>query len=340
MSIIKEKYGEFQGEEVYAFTLSNNNLQAEIISFGGIITRLIYKDVDVVLGRNSLKEYENNKGYLGALIGRNSNRIESAEFHLNCKNYKLFANNGRSNLHGGKVGFDKKVWDAEMLDGEEPSLTLRLTSPDGEEGFPGEVKVKVTYTLTKDNAIRIHYQGESDQDTVFNMTNHSYFNLNGHCSGTVDGHTLWVDSEFYTPNTDECIPTGEISSVKGTPFDFSTDANLGERFASDFGQIRMFGGFDHNLAISGSGYRLAAKLRGDKTGIVMEMYTDQKGVQIYTANALTEGTIGKDSAIYGRHHAVCLETQAFPNNLKYSHFPSAVLKKGEKYDTITTYKFQ
>ncbi len=340
MSILKEKYGEYCGKEVFAFTLSNKELKAEIITLGGIITKLIYKDTDVVLGRDTLKEYEENRGCLGALIGRNSNRIENSEFELNGKIYKLYANNGRNNLHGGKIGFDKKVWDAEIADGDEPSLILRLTSPDGEEGFPGEVKVKVTYTLTNDNAIKIHYEGETNQDTVLNMTNHSYFNLNGHNSGVVDGHKLWLDSGFYTPNTDECMPYGEIHSVKGTPFDFSTDETMGERFKSDFGQIKMFNGFDHNFAISGSGYRLAARLTGDKTGIQMEMYTDCKGVQIYTANALNSERVCKAGAVYGVHHAVCLETQDFPNNLKFSHFPSSVLRKGEKYDTTTTYKFK
>lgn len=339
LSITKEKYGEFEGKEVFAFTLSNGDLKAEIINYGGIITKLVYEGVDVVLGRDSMEEYEKNSGCLGALIGRNSNRIENSEFELNGKVYKLFANNGRNNLHGGKIGFDKKVWDAEMVDDDEPSLVLSLTSPDGEEGFPGEVKVKVTYTLTNDNGIMIHYEGESDSDTVLNMTNHTYFNLNGHDSGVVDGHTLWLNSEFYTPNSDECMPYGEIHAVNKTPFDFSTDETLGERFVSDFEQIKMFNGFDHNFAISGTGYRLAGKLTGDKTGIEMEMYTDQKGVQIYTANGFDSKRVYKNGAVYGAHHAVCLETQDFPNNLKFSHFPSAILRKGEKYDTTTTYKF-
>ncbi len=340
MSITVSDFGKYNGESVHAYTLSNKNgMSAEIITLGGIIKNLVYNGVDVVCGYNNIEEYKNNSGCYGALIGRNSNRIEGSEFELNGKKYTLFANNGRNNLHGGKVGFDKKVWEAKAIDSEEPQLVLTLTSPDGDEGFPGEVKVKVTYTLTNDNGIEIHYEGEADDDTVLNMTNHSYFNLNGHASGNIDGHSLWIDSDFYTPNTNECIPTGEILSVKDTPFDFSTDALMGERFESDYEQIKMFKGFDHNLVLNGTGYRKIAEAKGDKTGIVMEVYTDLPGVQLYTSNSQGSDRVCKDGAKYCHHSAFCLETQVFPNNLKYSHFPSAIIKKGEKYDTRTTYKF-
>ena len=178
MSIIKEKVGRFNEKEIYEFSLNNNKgLSAQILNYGGIIKRLTYNDIDVVLGRDTFEEYLDNDGYFGAIIGRNSNRIENSEFELNGNFYKLYNNDGRNNLHGGKNGFDKKVWNAEMVDGEEPSLILNIISPDGEEGFPGEVRVKVTYTLTTDNALRIHYEGETNADTILNMTNHSYFNL-------------------------------------------------------------------------------------------------------------------------------------------------------------------
>ncbi len=340
MAINKLKFGECGGKDVYAYTLTNKNgLTAEILNYGGIIRKLIYKNVDVLLGRDTMEEYLNNEGYFAALIGRNSNRIEKSEFELNGKTYKLYANDGRNNLHGGKVGFDKKIWDAEMIDDEEPSLVLTAVSPDGEEGFPGTVHVQVTYTLTNDNSLKIHYVGESDADTVLNMTNHAYFNLNGHASGTVDGHSLWLDSDFYTPNSDECIPTGEVISVKDTPFDFSTNDSLGTRFAAEYEQIRKFGGFDHNFVLNGRGYRKVGRLQGDKTGIVMEIYTDQSGIQVYSGNVIEEGRVCKDGAIYGKHHGVCFETQAFPNCMRFSHFPDAVLKKEEKYDTTTSYRF-
>ena len=340
MSINKIKFGECAQGTVYLYTLTNKNgLTAEILNYGGIIRKLIYKDVDVVLGRDTMEEYVNNNGCFSALIGRNSNRIENAEFELNGKVYKLFANNGRNNLHGGKVGFDKKIWDVEMIDDVEPSIVLTTISPDGEEGFPGTVKVSVTYTLTNDNSIKIHYIGESDADTVLNMTNHAYFNLNGHSAGCVDNHTLWLNSDFFTPNSDECIPTGEILSVKNTPFDFTVEKSIGEGFKSCHEQIKKFGGYDHNFAINGRGYRKAGRLKGDKTGIVMEIYTDQSAMQIYSGNGIEEGRVCKDGIVYGKHHGVCSETQAFPNSLKFSHFPNGILKKGEKYDTITTYKF-
>lgn len=341
MVINKKIFGEYEGNPVYSYILDNENgLYAEILTFGGIIRRLVYKGVDVVLGRDTLEEYLNNNGYFGAIIGRNSNRIENAEFELCGEKYKVFKNNGENNLHGGKCGFDKKVWDGEIIDGDEPTLILSATSPDDEEGFPGTVNVKVKYTLTKDNGIEIHYSGESDKDTVLNMTNHSYFNLNGHGGGIIDKHLLWLNSEFYTPNTVDCIPTGEVLSVKGTPFDFSFEKEIATGLNSNHSQVRMFGGFDHNFALKGRGYRKVAKITGDKSGIAMEIYTDQPGMQIYSGNGIEENRVCKDGEIYGAHQGICFETQAFPNFLQYSHFPDGILKKGEKYDTITTYKFK
>ena len=340
MSIIKKLFGKTDAGEVYSYTLTNKNgFTAEILNYGGIIRRLVYNGTDVVLGRDTLEEYLANTGYFGALIGRNSNRIEDARFTLNGVTYKLFANDGANNLHGGKSGFDKKIWNAKELDGDEPSLELTCTSSDGEEGFPGNVEVKVTYTLTGDNAIVLHYEATSDADTVFNMTNHSYFNLNGHASGNVDDHTLWLDCGFYTPNNERCIPTGEVASVAGTPFDFTEKAVLGERFKADFEQIKMFDGFDHNFAIGGRGYRRAGMITGAKSGISMEIYTDRPAMQIYSGNKIEQGRVCKDGAVYDTHGGICFETQVFPNNLKFSHFPCSILRAGEKYDSTTAYKF-
>lgn len=340
ITINKIKFGESSEGVVYAYILTNKNgLIAEILNYGGIIRKLIYKNIDVVLGRDTFEEYLNNEGYFSALIGRNSNRIKNSEFELNGKIYKLFANDSKNNLHGGKVGFDKKIWDAEIIDDEEPSLVLSIVSPDGEEGFPGTVNVKVTYTLTNDNSLKIHYEGETDADTVLNMTNHAYFNLNGHSGGTIDNHSLWLDSNFYTPNSNECIPTGEVLSVKNTPFDFITKASIGSKFQSSHEQIKKFGGFDHNFALNGRGFRKFGEFEGDKTGIIMEMYTDQSGVQVYSGNAIEEGRVCKDGVIYSKHHGICFETQAFPNAMEFSHFPGMILRKGEKYDTVTSYRF-
>ena len=341
MSITKTKISSIDGNEVFLFILNNENgLVAEIFNYGGIIKSLVYKGIDVVLGRDNLEDYLDNDGYFGALIGRNSNRIENSEFELSGKVYKLFNNDGRNNLHGGKSGFDKKVWSATTVDSDEPSLILELTSPDGEEGFPGNADIKVTYTLTKENSLKIHYEALCDKDTVMNLTNHSYFNLNGHSAGTIDNHTLWLNSDFYTPNTSECIPFGEVLSVKDTPFDFTIPKMLKESFNSDCEQIRMFEGIDHNFSLNENGYRLVAKLKGDISNIEMEIYTDRPAVQIYTGNVIDAKRVCKGKNIYTKHGAICLETQTFPNGLKYSHYPNGILKCNEKFDSTTEYKFE
>ena len=335
-----ENWGTHDNNDVFLFTLDNNNgLTAEITNYGGIIKSLVFDGVDVVLGRNNLEEYLENSGCYGAFIGRNSNRIENAEFELDGKKYTLFKNNGVCNLHGGPMGFNKRVWNAEAVDGEEPSLILSGVSADGDQGFPANMNVKVTYTLTKDNSIKIHYEADADGDTLANMTNHSYFNLNGHASGQVYGHTVKSECDFYTPNTDGCFPTGEIRSVKGTAFDLTTPTKLGEHLLSDDEQVKLFDGFDHNFCINGKGFRKAITLTGDISGITMEVYTDLPGVQIYSGNGIHEDEICKDNVSYKKHQGICFETQAFPNATVYSHFPSIVLKKGEKYETVTEYKF-
>lgn len=340
MSISKRNFGTVNGVEVTAFSLENGNLKTEILNFGGIIRTLEYKGCDVVLGRDSIEEYLNNTGYYGALIGRNSNRIYNGEFELNGKTYTLAKNNNDvANLHGGNVGFDKKIWSAEAVDGAEPSLVLTLESPDGDEGFPGNVSVKVTYTVTNEDSLKIHYEATTDADTIINMTNHTYFNLNGHNSGSAENHTLNISASFYTPNTDQCMPYGEILSVEGTPFDMRNTMRLADGFASSHKQITMFDGYDHNFVLDGTGYRKYATAKGDKTGIVMECYTDLPGVQLYSGNAIEPGRVCKDGAVYDVHHAFCLETQKFPNSTSYPFFPTVFVRKGEKYDTTSEYKF-
>lgn len=340
MSITSKKYGEIDGKEVRAYFLSNGKgLSAEILNYGGIITRLIYNDVDVALGWDNLSEYINNIGYYGAMVGRNSNRIENAEFELDGKIYKLFANSRKNNLHGGPGGFSKQIWDVECMEKDEPAVILRRVSPDGEEGFPGNAAIKVTYTLTSDNALEIHYEGECDKDTVLNMTNHTYFNPNGHQSGSVENCKLCLASSFYTPANENCCTTGSILPVDSTPFDFRETAVISENLSIPHEQIDLFDGYDHNFVLDGRGYRLAGTLTGDKSGISIEMYTDLPGVQIYLPSRAFEGK-PKDGAQYSRRNAICLETQAFPNSMKFPHFPSTIVKKGEKYDTKTAYKFK
>lgn len=345
MSILKTEFGTMpDGEKVYSYLLDNNQgLSAEILNYGGIVKNLYVTDkngvkTDVVLGRDKLEDYLKNDGYLGALIGRHANRIAGGEFELGGTKYNVGINEGKNSLHGGNAGYDCCVWETEENDGLEPSLTLTLTSPDGEEGFPGELKVKVVYTLTKDNALKIEYTAVSDKDTVCNLTNHSYFNLAGHASGTVDNQILYINSDFYTPNGSECMPTGEVLSVKGTPFDFRAPKPIGQDINSDFEQIKMFGGYDHNFAVNGRGYRKAAEAKCPQNGITMEVYTDKPAMQLYTSNGLAEG-VYKDGAHYGVHQAFCLETQYFPNAMAHSHYPSPILKKGEEYYFTTEYKF-
>ncbi len=340
--ITKRFFGKSGGKDVFAYELANKDksLKAEIITYGGILRTLVYNGTDVVLGRDTIEEYENNAGCFGALIGRNSNRIFGGEFSLNGKKYTLAKNdNGVCNLHGGNIGYNKRVWDAKEVDGDEPSLVLSLFDPDKTEGFPGNVNVKVTYTVTCDNQLKIHYEAESDADTVINLTNHSYFNLNGHASGNAGNHTFKMEASFYTPNTKDCYPYGEILSVEGTPFDFRKEKKLSDGLNADFEQIKMFNGFDHNFVLDGSGYRKYAVVTGDISKITMECYTDLPGVQLYTGNGIEQGRVCKEGALYDTHGGFCLETQKFPNATNIPFFPSIFVKKGEKYDTVSAYKF-
>ena len=339
MSIKKTYAGLLDGTEVSLYTLGNGNgLCAEIFDFGGIIKSLKIAGRDVVLGRSTLNDYLDNHGYLGAAIGRHANRIKNSRFILNGKEFAVGTNNNGNSLHGGKIGFDKRVWRAEMTDESEPSLALYLESPDGEEGFPGNLSLRMTYTLTAENSLKIRYEAICDRDTVFNPTNHSYFNLDGHAAGKIYEHTLQLDADFYTPNTDECMPYGEVLSVAGTPFDFTAPKKLGKDINADDNQIKMFGGYDHNFAIRGRGFRRAAVLTSSDEKLVMEVYTDMPGVQIYSSNSLNEG-VYKDGAVYGLHSAVCLETQFFPNSTSISHFIPAILKEKEHFDSVTEYRF-
>lgn len=341
MSIEKKHFGILPEGEVFSYILDNGKgLSAEIITLGGIIRKLVFDGTDMVLGHDEVKEYRNDPTYCGAIVGRNSNRIAGAEFELNGKTYKLLKNcDGGCNLHGGEKGFTYKIWDAQPVDGEEPSLVLKTYSPDGEEGFPARVDIKVTYTLTKDNSVKIHYEGVSDGDTLLNMTNHTYFNLNGHNSGSIKNHKLMLNCSFFTPNNKYCMPLGTVESVAGTPFDFTSAKKIESGFENPNEQFELIGGYDHNFAVNGTGFRKFAEAEGDKTHIVMECYTDRPGVQLYTSNCLDDGTPGKDGVKYSRFNGFCLETQAFPDAVHFSHFPSCVLKKGEKYDTLTEYKF-
>lgn len=339
--ITVSKFDTLDNKDILCYKLENKNGSSmEVLNFGGVIQSLIFNDIDVVLAHKKASDYTDNPANLGVLVGRNSNRIEKAEFVLNNKLYKLAVNNYKGNLHGGIIGFGKKIWDVTPIDEEEPSLRLSIISPDGDEGFPGEANVTVTYTLTNEDSLKIHYEATADQDTLMNMTHHSYFNLNGADSGTIHEHTLELKSNFFTPTDAEGIPSGEIISVKNTPMDFTVPSKIGPSLESDYEQVVIVeNGIDHNFVLDGEGFRKIGTLEGDKTNIKMDIFTDLPGVQVYTANFLEYDDSYKNDAKYGKHHAICLETQYFPNAINIPHFESPVLKKGEKYSTTTEYKF-
>lgn len=347
MSILKKSFGFMpDGREVFSYLLDNGkNVKAEIISYGGIVKELWVKNregeyVDVVLGRDTLEEYFNNDGYFGALIGRHANRIFRGKFNIGEKEYSVGINDGKNSLHGGVLGFNKYVWDVkEINDEKNPAIEMSIVSPDGEEGFPGKLNVTVTYTLSENNGLVINYRAVSDKDTVVNLTNHSYFNLNGAGNDNIYDLDMQMNCGFYTPNTDECMPYGEILSVKGTPFDFTEGKKVGQDINSDYPQLKLFGGYDHNFIIDGKGFRKATVVFSEKTGIAMEVYTDKPGVQLYTGNCIKDDRVCKNGKIYKKHDALCLETQYFPNSTSYAHFPSPILKAGEVYDFTTEYRF-
>ncbi len=341
MSIIKKPYGTADGREISSYTLENGGMSVTAINYGGIITSIVVDSVDVALGRDSLEEYFNNSGYLGAAIGRHANRIANGKFELNGQMYTVGANEGANSLHGGFIGWDKRVWDAEAseIDGD-PSLILTLTSADGDEGFPGEVSVKMTYTLTKAGTLRIRYEAVSDKDTLVNMTNHTYFNLSGCTSESgIEDHVITINADFYTPNSADCMPTGEVLSVSGTPFDFRTPKPAGKDMSSSDEQIRMFGGYDHNYPINGFGFRFAAAAESPKTGIRLEVWTDRPSVQFYSGNGIESGRVYKGGMDYAVHQGLCFEPQCFPNAMSHSHYPNPILRAGERYDTVTEYRF-
>ncbi len=332
------------GTPVELYVLSNGRIQAKITTYGGIITELHVPDrqgktADVVLGFDSLDGYLTRSPHFGAITGRVANRIAGASFTLDGHEYKLAANNGPNTLHGGKKGFDKVVWKAEDVSGPAgPAVRLTHLSPDGDEGFPGNLSVAVTYTLTPDDALRIDYSATTDKATPVNLTNHSYFNLAGHGSGTILDHELTIAADEYTPSDDGFIPDGRLAPVRGTPLDFTTATVIGSRFD----QIHKApGGYDDNFVIRPDARvpAFAVRVRDPKSGRVLEMATTEPGVQFYTGNFL-DGTIrGKEGAVYVKNAGFCFEAQHFPDSLHHPNFPSIILRPGKTYTQTTLYRF-
>ena len=335
------------GQNVDLYTLTNQNgMQVAITNFGGIVVRIQTVDRqgktdDVVLGYDSLDGYVNDTAYFGAVIGRYGNRIALGKFTLDGARYTLARNNGENSLHGGIKGFNKAVWQArEMAVEDGPSVELTYLSKDGEEGYPGNLSVKVLYTLTDRNELKIDYTATTDKKTVLNLTNHSYFNLNPAGSDVLQ-HLLMIQADKFTPVDAGLIPTGELRSVAGTPFDFRKPTAIGARIEQEDEQLKVGKGYDHNFVLNrkGKGMELAARVVEPTTGRVLEVLTDEPGVQFYTGNFL-DGTVrGKGGKAYRRRSAFCLETQHFPDSPNHPKFPSTELKPGEKYQTTTIYRF-
>jgi aldose 1-epimerase len=336
------------GTPVEAFTLrSPRGLEARVITYGAIVQSLQVPDgkggkVDVVLGFDTLEEYVKDNPYFGCVVGRYANRIAKGRFTLDGKEYRLATNNGPNHLHGGRRGFDKAVWKAAPKEGRDgPALELTYVSKDGEEGYPGTLSVTVTYTVTKDDALRIDYRATTDKPTIVNLSNHSYFNLKGAGSGDILGHEIEIAARRFTPVDETLIPTGELRPVEGTPFDFRKPHPIGERIAAADGQISYGGGYDHNFVLDAGGGKLAlaARLKDPASGRAMEVLTDQPGMQFYSGNFMTDKLVGKGGKRYGYRHALCLETQRFPDAPNQPSFPSPRLDPGPEYRQTTVYRF-
>lgn len=346
MSITKSLFGTMpDGTPVDLYVLSGENgLSAEVIALGCRIVRLSAPDregkcVNVVLGYDTLAEYVENRDYQGTAVGRYANRIGGASFSIDGKTYSLAKNDGENSLHGGPTGFAHRVWtvkeSGDTPDG--PSITFSYTSVDGEEGFPGTLTAEVTYTVTKDNALRIAYHAVTDATTPVNLTNHAFFNLTGDASRPILSHELQIHADKITAVREDLIPTGEYITVAGTPYDFNTPKTIGRDMGADDAMLKKCGGYDHNFVINGEGLRKAAEVYEPESGRVMEVYTDLPGMQLYTANSLSGKGHGGVSFI--DHGALCLETQFFPDSPNHPEFPFRFLKPGESFDSVTTYRF-
>lgn len=327
------------GVEVSEYILDNGLIEAHFLDYGCTIKNIIVtgkdgKKRDVVLGYDDLAAYEKNGGYLGACIGRVANRIKNAEFSLDGKKYKLFANDGKNSLHGGKTGFDKKVFEA-RFDGD--SLVFTSSALDGEEGYPGNISIEVTYTLIG-CSLDIKYKAVPDADTPVSLTNHSYFNLSD--EPTILDHYLTVNSDFITPVNESLIPTGEYLAVSDTPFDFRKAQKVGLYVDYPHKQLKIAGGYDHNFVLKNyGGFEKVATLYAEDTGIAMDVSTDTMGMQIYSGNFL-DNVIGKNGRVHVKRSAICLETQGFPNAVNQVSFPGVIVKAGETYFKHTNYSFR
>lgn len=345
----KDFHRMIEGDSIKLFALKNKNgLEATFSNYGQRLVSLLVPDKngkldDVVLGFSTLDEYMNAKEkYFGATIGRYGNRISQGTFTLNNEKYQLPVNNKTNHLHGGNIGFNSVVWKANQLGDSEIEFTR--TSPDMEEGYPGNLKVKVHYVLTDENELKINYEATTDKSTIINLTHHSFFNLKGAGNGDILDHFLMINADYITPINESSIPTGNLVKVEGSPFDFREAKAIGKDIEVDHLQLKIGKGYDHNFVLKNvpknkDGLVLAARLTEPKSGRIMEVYTGEPGMQLYTSNYLDGSTIGKNGKRYAFRGAVCLETQHFPDSPNQTNFPSTILNPGEKYESNCVYKF-
>jgi aldose 1-epimerase len=351
-AIDRESFGATpSGAPVRRYTLRNRRgLEAKIMTYGGILTSLTTPDRqgrldDVVLGYDSLEGYLKSSPYFGALIGRYANRIAKGKFKLNGKSYRLAINDGPNTLHGGNVGFDKVLWSVKSatVTARGPQLTLTYLSRDGEEGYPGNLSVTAVYTLTDDDALQLEYRATTDRDTVVNLTQHSYFNLRGQGDGDILQHRVQINADSFTPVDSTLIPTGELEAVAGTPFDFRAPAAIGARIEASDDQLRLGHGYDHNWVVHGTSaagtLAVDATVYEPESGRVLEVLSDQPGLQFYTGNFLDGNLHGKVGRVYPHRAAFCMEPQHYPDSPNHPGFPSTVLKPGETYRSHIEYRF-
>lgn len=333
-----------EGKSIGLFTLTNSKgVACQITNYGGRVVSLFLRDRfgdfdDVVMGYPDLQHYINSpESYFGATIGRYGNRIANGRFSIGDQEYTLNKNDGENHLHGGIKGFNQVIWDVKQLTTN--SLELAYYSPDGEEGYPGNVSIEILFTLTEESALKIEYKATTDQITPINLTHHSYFNLRGVGNGDIFDHMMQINAASYTPVNEDLIPTGEILPVVGTPFDFNKLKLIGKDIDADDPQLIYGKGYDHNFVIDGTGLRKAAKVIDYHSGRTMEVWTDEPGLQFYSGNFLNSMEVGKEELRYHRRGALCLETQHFPDSPNHSNFPTTLVRPGQIYTSTCIYKF-
>ncbi len=348
LAVEKKSFGKLpDGTEVFLYSFTNSNqMTMTVTDLGATLVSLLVPDrdhnpVDVVLGYDTPGEYIKNNTYFGAVVGRNANRIENGRFSIGNKSYQLPKNDGENNLHSGPNGFESRKWEVAETDESAGRISFHLLSPDGDNGFPGNFDLTVSYTLTDEDAVVIHYRGFSDADTIANVTNHSYFNLAGHASGSIEDHLLTLTASSYTPLRDSSgIPSGEVLPAAGTPMDFTKAKPIGADIGADFDQLKLAGGYDHNYVLpeNGGALKKIAEVYCRESGITMDVVTDCCCVQFYTANFITDQR-GKYGVTYHKRQGFCLETQYAPNAVNEPGFDSPLLSAGEPYETETRYRF-